>query len=113
LQIAHANVGRRAAREAEEHAVNQEKLMRARLYELRARDWVRTLDHYAGMGKEAVFRVVFHNVSRPAGEVMCSWLRHCENWSGGCAFIDEKGETKITAGAYEAMGGSTRDAGVR
>lgn len=39
-----------------------------------------------------MWRVVFNNISPTAGAEMCAWLR-CEKWTGGCAFIDEKGQT--------------------
>lgn len=52
--------------------------------------WGMALTQYRGQEKEPVRRVAFNNIDPVSGAAMCAWLR-CEKWTGGCAFIDERG----------------------
>jgi hypothetical protein len=92
LQVASVPANRGA--DTTQFAVTQQ----ARLFMLlKARNvptWGSHLSHYVGKANESIYRVVFNNIAPDAGAQMCRWLK-CEKWTGGCAFIDEKGETQV------------------
>jgi hypothetical protein len=60
--------------------------------------WMPHLSQYPGLGKVAIRRVVFNNIAPDSGAAMCNWLK-CEQWSGGCAFIDDKGQEQVHVAA--------------
>lgn len=78
--------------DTERFAATQVTRLRTLLKARSVPKWPHHVSHYLGRGQQPTWRVVFNNVSPGAGRAICAWLR-CEKWTGGCAFIDEKGET--------------------
>lgn len=92
LQVAHVPASR--GDDTEKFAAAQVVRLKTLLHKHSVSDWPRFLDHYLGRGAEPIRRVVFHNIDPKAGAHMCAWLR-CQRWTGGCAFINERGETQV------------------
>ena len=62
--------------------------------------WSEHLSQYLGRGAQPVRRVVFNDIDPTAGAELCAWLR-CQKWTGGCGFIDERGEMTPPSGSPE------------
>lgn len=91
LQVAHVPESR--GDDTENFAKMQVTRLRTLLAARGAGVWGRHLSQYSGRGREPVRRVVFNNVEPQQARMLCDWLR-CEGWTGGCALIDERGETR-------------------
>lgn len=87
--------------DVEKFAENQVKRLKMLIHQRGAdSQFSSSLSHYLGRGEKPVQRVVFNNLSLESGAQMCTWLR-CEKWTGGCAFIDEKGVTHAEDSSQE------------
>jgi len=80
--------------DTEKFATNQMMRLHTLLAHKSVSGWSIHLTHYLGRADKPIWRVAFKDVDPAVGAEMCTWLR-CQNWTGGCAFIDEKGETHV------------------